>query len=86
MYLRKTCDSILSSDSGDTENLTVASFFANPPGWLTTQLKVYRENPDRHFGPLCSHVAAVVLGDPLRRDAVKEEVKRELERNNNRIK
>src|SRR5215203_7305106 len=57
---------------------TVAGLFANPPGWLPTQLEKYRENPDRHIKPLCSHVAAVVLGDPLRADEVREEVEREL--------
>lgn len=42
---------------------TVAEFFANPPGWLTSQLKVYRENPELHFKPLCTAVAAMILGD-----------------------
>jgi hypothetical protein len=59
---------------------TVAEFFANPPGWLPTQLKVYREDPDRHLNPLCATVAAVVLGDGALGDDVREEVKKELAR------
>jgi hypothetical protein len=51
---------------------------ANPPGWLVTQLKVYREDPGRHLQPLCSAVASVVLGDGARGDEVREEVEREL--------
>lgn len=58
---------------------TVAAFFANPPGWLTTQLGVYRENPELHFIPLCTAVAAEVLGDGLRWEEVCEEVAREVE-------
>jgi len=64
----------------DAQPKTVAGFFANPPGWLPTQLKVYREDPERHFEPLCNTVAAEVLSDPLRGEEVAEEVKRELER------
>jgi hypothetical protein len=59
---------------------TVADFFADPPDWLPGQLKVYRENPKRHFKNLCNTVAAVVLGDSLRGDEVREEVERELAR------
>jgi hypothetical protein len=57
---------------------TVAELFANPPGWLPNQLKVYRQNPKRHFRPLCNTVAAVILEDPTRGEEVAEEVEREL--------
>jgi AAA domain len=67
-----------SSEPADTS--TVAGFFANPPGWLPTQLKVYRENPEKHIQPLCTAVAAEVLGDGLRWEEVAEEVERELEK------
>jgi hypothetical protein len=69
--------------SGDDENepASVAGLFANPPDWLPKQLEVYRENPERHFEPLCTAVAAVVLGDSLRWQEVAEEVERELARN-----
>src|SRR5215211_5130369 len=62
-----------------TSPTTVASLFANPPGWLPTQLEKYRENPEQHFKPLCATVAAVVLGDSLRAGEVREEVERILE-------
>ena len=65
-------------DSDDTSSPTVEEFFANPPGWLPGQLEVYRENPDRHLKPLCSAVAAVVLGDDARGDEVREEVEKVL--------
>jgi hypothetical protein len=65
------------TDIGDTS--TVADLFANPPGWLPTQLEKYRENPQLHFEPLCNTVAAVVLGDSLRGNEVREEVERILE-------
>jgi hypothetical protein len=58
---------------------TVAGLFADPPEWLPKQLKVYRENPERHFIPLCKAVAAVVLGDDARASEVQEEVKKALE-------
>jgi hypothetical protein len=57
----------------------VAELFAAPPEWLPNQLKVYRENPDKHFKPLCAAVAAVVLGDGARGPEVREEVERILE-------
>jgi DNA-binding transcriptional ArsR family regulator len=57
---------------------TVAELFANPPDWLTTQLKIYRENPGLHLRPLCVAVAAEILGDGLRANEVREEVEREL--------
>jgi hypothetical protein len=57
---------------------TVAEFFANPPGWLTSQLKVYRENPELHFKPLCTAVAAMILGDGGRAVEVADEVRRQL--------
>ena len=58
---------------------TVADLFANPPGWLSRQLEAYREDPDRHLPSLCAAVAAVVLGDGVRGDEVREEVARALE-------
>ena len=58
---------------------TVADLFANPPPWLTSQLKVYRRDPIRHFEPLCAAVAAVVLDDDARASEVQEEVERILE-------
>jgi DNA-binding transcriptional ArsR family regulator len=67
-------------DSDDTSNSTVAELFANPPDWLIGQLKVYSEDPGRHLKPLCSAVAAVVLGDGARGDEVREDVEMELER------
>jgi len=60
---------------------TVDEFFGTPPSWLPDQLKIYRENPKRHIGPLCAAVAAEVLGDGLRGDEVREEVERILEEN-----
>jgi DNA-binding transcriptional ArsR family regulator len=67
------------SDSDDTSNPTVSSLFANPPGWFPGQLEKYREDPEKHLGPLCAAVAAVVLGDGARGDEVREEVERILE-------
>jgi DNA-binding transcriptional ArsR family regulator len=67
------------SDSDDTSNPSVSSFFADPPDWLPGQLEKHREDPDKHLGPLCSAVAAVVLGDGTRADEVREEVERILE-------
>ena len=63
---------LLSDDSGPN---TVAEFFADPPDWLTSQLKVYRQDPERHFKPLCSAVAAVVLEDAARWKEVADEVR-----------
>jgi hypothetical protein len=57
----------------------VDGFFTNPPGWLPTQLEVYRENPEKHIKPLCTAVAAVVLGDGLRWEEVRGEVEKALE-------
>lgn len=68
-----------SSEAGDAD--TVAGLFANPPDWLPKQLRAYREDPKRHIRPLCVAVAAVVLGDGLRSDEVRDEVERELARN-----
>jgi hypothetical protein len=81
-------DSLLSSspnhyrESTDDDNkpATVAEFFANPPDWLRTQLRIYREDPARHIKPLCAVVAATVFGDDRHGDEVREEVERELER------
>jgi hypothetical protein len=69
-------------DDGDDASspTTVAGLFANPPGWLSGQLRVYRGDPDRHIGPLCSAVAAAVLGDGAGGDKVRAEVEKELER------
>ncbi len=58
------------------EPATVAEFFARAPDWLTSQLKVYRRDPIRHFKPLCSAVAAEVLGDGALGDEVAAEVRR----------
>jgi hypothetical protein len=57
---------------------TVADLFADPPAWLVRQLAVYREDPGRHFKPLCSAVAAMVLEDGARAPEVQEAVEREL--------
>jgi hypothetical protein len=59
---------------------TVAELFAGPPLWLSKQLDVYRKDPDRQLLPLCSAVAAEVLGDGAGGDAVRAEVEKELER------
>jgi hypothetical protein len=65
--------------AGEDEVRAVADFFAESPDWLHKQLKVYRENPALHLKPLCASVAAVVLGDSLRADEVRDEVERILE-------
>jgi DNA-binding transcriptional ArsR family regulator len=62
------------------DSSTVAGLFADPPDWLPGQLEKCREDPDRHLGPLCTAVAAEVLGDGLLWEDVREEVERELER------
>jgi DNA-binding transcriptional ArsR family regulator len=61
------------------DSSTVAGLFADPPGWLITQLGVYRKDPQKHIEPLCAAVAAVVLGDGVRGPEVREEVERILE-------
>jgi RecA-family ATPase len=71
-------DTPLQGSDDEVSPATVAALFANPPGWLTTQLKVYRENPERHIRPLCAAVAAVVLEDGARGPDVREDVEREL--------
>lgn len=68
-----------SAASATPNTSTVASLFADPPEWLVKQLEVYREDPDRHLRPLCATVAAVVLGDGVRGDEVREEVEKALE-------
>jgi hypothetical protein len=68
------------SEMMKTSPTTVAGLFANPPDWLPAQLAVYRENPERHINPLCVAVAAVLLGDALRWEEVREEVEAEVER------
>jgi hypothetical protein len=67
---------LLSDDAGPD---TVAELFADPPAWLTSQLKIYRQDPGRHFKPLCAAVAAIVLEDGAQWEEVKEEVEKELE-------
>jgi hypothetical protein len=47
---------------------------------LSKELPLYRQAPERYIDALCSHVAAVVLGDGARSGDVREEVERELER------
>jgi len=69
-----------SAASATPDSSTVADLFADPPVWLVRQLKVYREDPRRHIGPLCAVVAAEVFGDGRHGDEVREEVERELER------
>jgi len=64
----------------DTSSATVAELFASPPPWLVKQLDVYRGDPERHIEPLCSAVAAAVLGDGDRGAAVRDKVEKELER------
>jgi P4 family phage/plasmid primase-like protien len=71
---------VMSVTPCDPTYTTVSELFANPPSWLPGQLKVYREDPKRHIAPLCAAVAAVVLGDGLRSDEVREEVETELQR------
>ena len=64
--------------SDDSSPNTVAELFADPPAWLKSQLKIYQQDPDRHFKPLCAAVAAIVLEDGARWEEVKEEVEKEL--------
>jgi len=69
------------SDGDDASSpSTVAELFASPPSWLVKQLDVYRGDPERHIDPLCSAVAAAVLGNGAGGDAVRAEVEKELER------
>jgi DNA-binding transcriptional ArsR family regulator len=67
-----------SAKSAAEDPPTVAALFANPPDWLHRQIKLYRACPGRHLDPLCAAVAAA-LGEPMRGDAVREEVERALE-------
>jgi hypothetical protein len=60
---------------------TVGALLATPPSWLAEQLVRYREDPARHFKPLCAYVAAVVLGDDAHWEEVRDEVERELGEN-----
>jgi len=71
-------ENLLSSAEEPRPPETVAELFANPPAWLRRQLKVYRRDPGRHWGPLCAAVAAVILGDGARGDEVTDEVKKVL--------
>jgi hypothetical protein len=57
---------------------SVAAVFAEPPDWLPARLKIYRQDPERHFRPLCAVVSALVLGDPERGEEVAEEVRKEV--------
>jgi DNA-binding NarL/FixJ family response regulator len=59
--------------------ISVAEFFAHAPGWLTSQLKIYDQDPQTHFRPLCTAVAAELLGDGLRAAEVADEVEQALE-------
>jgi DNA-binding transcriptional ArsR family regulator len=70
------------SDSDDTSIPSVSSFFADPPDWLPGQLEKYREDPEKYLGPLCTAVAAEVLGDGARRGEVREEVEKALDERN----
>jgi hypothetical protein len=47
---------------------------------VATQVELYRGDPNRHIDPLCSAVAAAVLGDGARGAAVRDKVQKELER------
>jgi AAA domain len=69
-------------ESADDDNKlpSVAELFASPPPWLVKQIKIYREDPDRHLVPLCAAVAAEVFGGPTSGAEVREKVERELER------
>jgi DNA-binding transcriptional ArsR family regulator len=71
-----TSSSPLGTGGSSDDEVSVGGLFANPPAWLTTQLEVYRQDPARHFEPLCTVVAAEVFGDGLRGDEVREEVER----------
>jgi DNA-binding transcriptional ArsR family regulator len=64
------------ADNADPK--TVAELFANPSEWLEGQIARYREDPHRHFRPLCAYVAAVVMGDGAWWEKVAEEVRKEL--------
>ena len=68
-----------SAVSAAPDTSTVAGLFADPSEWLDRQLDVYREDPDRHLPSLCAAVAAVVLGDGVRGNEVREEVEKALE-------
>jgi hypothetical protein len=61
-----------SKKPGEDRFRTVTELFAHPPSWLPGQLKVYRQDPERHFEQLCNTVAAVVLEDPTRGGEVRE--------------
>jgi hypothetical protein len=67
-----------SKKPGEDGFRTVTDLFAHPPSWLPGQLKIYRQDPERHFEQLCNTVAVVVLEDPTRGGEVREEVEREL--------
>jgi len=68
------------NEGDDTSSSTVSGLFASPPPWLSAQVALYRGDPDRHIDPLCSAVAAAVLGDGAGGDKVRAEVEEELER------
>jgi hypothetical protein len=73
-------ETLRESEVMKTSPTTVSELFASPPLWLSKQVDVYRRDPDRHIEPLCSSVAAAVLGDGTRGAAVRAEVEKELER------
>ena len=66
----------VSGDDDNSKPSAVEEFFANPPSWLSRQLAKYREDPKRHFEPLCVAVAAVVLEDGGRWEEVAEQVEK----------
>jgi DNA-binding transcriptional ArsR family regulator len=58
------------------DTTTVIGLFANPPDWLSRQLKKYREDPELHIEPLCAAVAATLQdrGSDVGPDDVRAEV------------
>jgi len=52
----------------------VSSLFASPPPWLQEALEAYLRDTEKNFSPLCTLVAAEVLGDGDRGEEVEEEL------------
>jgi hypothetical protein len=73
-------ETLRESEVMKTSPTTVSELFASPPLWLSKQVDVYRRDPDRQIKPLCSSVAAAVLGDGACGAAVRDKVEKELER------
>jgi hypothetical protein len=73
-------ETLRESEVMKTSPTTVSELFAGPPLWLATQVELYRGDPERHIEPLCSAVAAAILGDGARGAAVRDKVEKELER------